>query len=196
MKRLEVVLASQSPRRQELLKFLLDSFTIRVSDVEETLPQGIAPDRAVELLAQRKAQAVLPDCPQALVIGADTVVAVDGLILGKPQDAADAAAMLRRLSGKRHQVYTGVALCHEQGCEVFSCCTEVEFAALSEQEIAWYLATGEPFDKAGSYGIQGYGARFVRAVYGDYFNVMGLPIQSIYQKLGSLYNNLYPERRI
>ena len=175
----EIVLASQSPRRQELLGFLFPRFTVRVSEADETLPEGIAPDEAVRTLALRKARAVAPEAPGALVIGADTVVAIDGLILGKPRDAADAAGMLRRLSGRTHQVYTGVALLGGGREECFHECTGVTFAPLTDGEIAWYLSTGEPFDKAGSYGIQGYGARFIERISGDYFTVMGLPLHGI-----------------
>ncbi|MEM1485073.1 Maf family protein [Oscillospiraceae bacterium PP1C4] len=179
----KIILASQSPRRQELMKLLFDEFEVRVSDVDESLPDGIDPASAVESLALRKAKAVAEDA-QGIVIGADTVVAIDGLILGKPQDPADAAAMLRRLSGKVHQVYTGVAICAPKQECVFHRCTSVEFCSLSEEEIAWYLKTGEPFDKAGAYGIQGWGARFIKGITGDYFNVMGLPVNSIYEKIG------------
>lgn len=140
----EIVLASQSPRRQELLGFLFPRFTVRVSEADETLPKGIAPDEAVRTLALRKARAVAPEAPGALVIGADTVVAIDGLILGKPRDAADAAGMLRRLSGRTHQVYTGVALLGGGREECFHECTGVTFAPLTDGEIAWYLSTGNP----------------------------------------------------
>lgn len=182
----EVILASGSPRRQELLQLVIDHFEVCVSDVDETLPEGIAPRDAVEMLAQRKAQTVAELRPHALVIGADTVVAVEGRILGKPRDDEQAAEMLRMLSGRTHQVYTGVAVCEKNESNVFSCCTQVEFALLSEAEIDWYLSTGEPFDKAGGYGIQGYGARFVKGISGDYFNVMGLPVNRLYTILGRI----------
>lgn len=182
----QIILASGSPRRQELLHLVVENFEVCVSDADETLPEGIGPSKAVEMLAQRKAQAVARLRPSALIIGADTVVAVDGAILGKPQDDEQAREMLLRLSGRMHQVYTGVALCENGGSCVFSCCTEVEFASLTNEEIDWYLGTGEPFDKAGAYGIQGYGARFVKAIKGDYFNVMGLPVNRLYTKLGEI----------
>jgi septum formation protein len=182
----EVILASGSPRRQELLQLVIDHFEVCVSDVDETLPEGIAPRDAVEMLAQRKAQTVAELRPHALVIGADTVVAVEGRILGKPRDDEQAAEMLRMLSGRTHQVYTGVAVCEKNKSNVFSCCTQLEFAPLSEAEIDWYLSTGEPFDKAGGYGIQGYGARFVKGISGDYFNVMGLPVNRLYTILGRI----------
>ncbi|MBC3939764.1 septum formation protein Maf [Anaerotruncus massiliensis (ex Liu et al. 2021)] len=185
----EIILASQSPRRQELLGFLFPRFTVRVSEADETLPEGIAPDEAVRTLALRKARAVAPEAPGAFVIGADTVVAIDGLILGKPRDEADAAGMLRRLSGRTHQVYTGVALLGGGREECFHECTGVTFAPLTDGEIAWYLSTGEPFDKAGSYGIQGYGARFIERISGDYFTVMGLPLHGIYTRIGRFYKS-------
>lgn len=183
-----VVLASQSPRRRQLLKMLFEEFEIHVSDVDESLPKGISFSKAVESLALRKAKAVQESEPGALVIGADTIVALaqDGLLLGKPKDEADAARMLRLLSGRAHDVYTGVALCQGERQEVFSCRTRVSFAPLSDEEIDWYISTGEPMDKAGSYGIQGYGARFISGIEGDYFNVMGLPVHGIYQRLGGL----------
>lgn len=181
-----VILASQSPRRQELLRFLCSTFEIRVSDVDETISQGVSPADAVELLARRKAEAVARDFADALVIGADTVVAIDGLILGKPCGSEEAAAMLRRLSGRTHQVYTGVCLCRGEKRDVFHCCTDVEFSPLTEEEIGWYLATGEPFDKAGAYGIQGFGARFIRRIAGDFYNVMGLPVNLLYARIGNI----------
>lgn len=181
-----LILASQSPRRQELLRLLTDDFVVVVSEADETLPEHIAPADAVTRLALRKARAVASLHPDSPVIGADTVVAVGGEILGKPVDRADAARMLRRLSGTVHQVYTGVALCSGAREEVFFSQTDVEFAVLSEQEISWYLATGEPFDKAGAYGIQGFASRFVKGIRGDFFNVMGLPVQPLYEKLGKI----------
>lgn len=180
----QVILASQSPRRKELMGLLFPSFQVQVSEADETLPEGIRPAQAVELLALRKAQAVACTHPQDLVVGSDTVVAVDGLILGKPKDEGEAAGMLERLSGRTHQVYTGVALCLGERNQVFHQMTQVEFAPMSREEIQWYLSTGEPFDKAGGYGIQGYGARFIKGIQGDYFTVMGLPVRGIYERLG------------
>ena len=179
-----LVLASQSPRRQALLRLLTEDFEVLISDADETLPEGIAPADAVMMLAARKAEAVAALCPDALVIGADTVVAIDGQILGKPADAKEAGAMLRLLSGRVHEVYTGVCLWKNQTARSFCCVTQVDFAPLSEQEITWYVASGEPFDKAGGYGIQGLAARFVRGITGDYFNVMGLPVRMLYEHLG------------
>lgn len=179
----EIVLASQSPRRQELLGFLFPRFTVRVSEADETLPEGIAPTRrSGHSRCARRAR--WRGGAGALVIGADTVVAIDGLILGKPRDAADAAGMLPAAVGADAQVYTGVALLGGGREECFHECTGVTFAPLTDGEIAWYLSTGEPFDKAGSYGIQGYGARFIERISGDYFTVMGLPLHGIYTRIG------------
>lgn len=178
-----VVLASQSPRRQTLLKTIYDEFEICVSDADESVPEGTEPARAVEMIAMRKAQAVSKLRPNDVVIGADTVVVVGGEILGKPADARDAAVMLRKLSGRKHQVYTGVAILTPGKTKVFSCCTDVQFALLTKEEINWYISTGEPLDKAGAYGIQEYGARFVEGIHGDFFNVMGLPVCALYEQL-------------
>ncbi len=180
----EVVLASQSPRRRELLGLLFEHFEVHACETDESLPDGIAPDKAVERLALQKAQAVAPAYPGRLVIGADTIVVLDGAILGKPRDEADAARMLGLLSGRCHAVHTGVALIRDGKTRRFSCRTAVHFAALSPKEIEWYVHTGEPMDKAGAYGIQGYGARFIEGIEGDYFNVMGLPVNRLYREIG------------
>lgn len=127
---------------------------------------------------------------EILVIGADTLVSVDGQILGKPADAKNAAEMLRRLSGRRHQVYTGVTLYHHSRGRTrrhtFHECTQVQFYPMTEEEISWYISTGEPMDKAGGYGIQGLGSRFVKAIEGDYSNVVGLPVARLYQELKTM----------
>lgn len=181
----EIVLASQSPRRQELLKLLFDTFLSDAPDVDETLPAGIRPEDGVMMLARRKAQVAAGRHPDALVIGADTVVSLGGAMIGKPVDADDAARMLAMLSGHTHQVYTGVALLMGMRSKTFCCATKVEMKPLTPGEIAWYISTGEPFDKAGAYGIQGLAARFIRRIDGDYFNVMGLPLNSLYENIGA-----------
>lgn len=186
-----LILASQSPRRQELLKLLTQDFSVCVSDVDESLPAQIAPQDAVMLLAEQKACAVRDRlcadgaADDLLVIGADTVVAAEGEILGKPQDTADAARMLRLMAGRTHEVYTGVSLCGVRREERFYCATRVRFAPMTDEEIEWYIATGEPFDKAGGYGIQGDAARFIEGIEGDYFNVMGLPVRMLYTRLSA-----------
>lgn len=183
----KVVLASQSPRRRELMGLLFRQFEVQSPQVEETAAPGLAPWKLVEELAARKALAVAAGAaPDTLVVGADTVVAVGGQILGKPHGPEEAAAMLHTLSGRAHMVYTGVCLARGGKKQAFHAGTRVQFKPLSDQEIAWYLSTGEPFDKAGGYGIQGLGSRFVRGIDGDYFNVMGLPVNLIYEKLALL----------
>ena len=180
---MNLVLASASPRRRELLQTAGLQFSVRVSDADETIPPNTPPHEAVQLLAKQKAAAVAKLCPKDLVIGADTVVTLDGDILGKPRDAADAARMLRMLSGKTHDVFTGVCLMHAGKAETFFEQTCVTFYPLTDGEIADYIATGEPMDKAGAYGIQGRGCTLVKKINGDYFNVVGLPVAALYRKL-------------
>ena len=178
-----IILASKSPRRKEMMGLLFPQFEVQASDVDETLPEGVSLGRAVELLALRKGQAVAGAGPDALVIAADTLVTLGSVVLGKPTGREDAARMLRLLSGRVHQVYTGVALLEGERTNRFHCVTDVEFSPLTEEEIRWYLSTGEPFDKAGAYGIQGYGARFIRGIREDFFNVMGLPVNELYRQI-------------
>ena len=181
-----IILASKSPRRQELLKLITDDFEIKTADVDETLPQGINPADAVLYLSAIKAR---PFAGQSddIIIGADTVVALDGMILGKPADREDAKNMLRALSGKTHSVFTGVTLIKGATERSFFVESKVKFYALSEQEIADYAASGECDDKAGAYGIQGKGSLLVEQIEGDYFNIVGLPVAKLYRELKSLY---------
>ncbi|GAB1429931.1 Maf family protein [Ignavibacteria bacterium] len=183
-----VVLASQSPRRRALLKQIGIDFSVQVSDInEEEMSLDMPPTEYAAGLALRKAEAVA--CKQdtaALVIGADTIVVLDGAILNKPADSAEAQAMLRRLSGRTHTVYTGVAVVHAPEltahCETQK--TEVTFRELDDKEILEYVATGSPLDKAGSYGIQDdFGAVFVRNIIGCYYNIVGLPLELLYRML-------------
>ncbi len=180
-----IILASKSPRRRELLSFITTDFTVKSADVDETLPQGITPDKAVEYLSKIKAQPLKNETD--IVIGADTVVALDGKILGKPRDKADAFATLRMLSGREHSVFTGVSVIKGEKIETFSVQTKVKMFELTDEEIEEYIATGEPFDKAGSYGIQGKGSLLVEKIDGDYFNVVGLPISRLNRVL-KLFN--------
>ncbi|MBQ8514445.1 MAG: septum formation inhibitor Maf [Ruminococcus sp.] len=180
---MELILASGSPRRKELMHYITDDFIIRTSDADEVIPEGTAPHEASADLALQKAQAVAAQYPGALVIGCDTTVLLDGQILGKPLDADDARRMLKALSGRTHEVVTGVALIAGGKTRTFSEITRVTFYPLTEEEIDGYLATGEPFDKAGSYGIQGKGALFVQGLEGDYYNVVGLPIAALSREL-------------
>lgn len=178
-----LILASKSPRRQELLKLITDEFEIKSADVDETLPSGISPRDAVLYLSKIKAE---PFANKGdVVIGSDTVVAVDNKILGKPRDNGDAKKMLSLLSGREHSVFTGVTIMNDKGCNSFAVETRVKFFELSEKDITDYIATGECSDKAGAYGIQGRGSLLVEYIKGDYFNVVGLPVSKLYRELKS-----------
>ncbi len=171
----EIILASASPRRRELMA--------KVAAVDEVIPAGAKPDAVVMSLAVQKAQAVADENPDAIVIGADTVVVLDGEILGKPKSEDNAVELLTALSGRSHTVYTGVAIIHGEKVKNFCEATEVEFYDLSAKEITDYVATKEPLDKAGAYGIQGKGSVLVKKIDGDYFNVVGLPVAKLYREL-------------
>lgn len=172
-----LILASQSPRRQELLKYITTEFEVKVSDVDESLPEGISPKEAVLYLSRIKAEPFKNE--NDIIIGADTVVAIDNIILGKPRDKEDAKTMLKLLSGKSHSVFTGVSVIGNNKTESFAVETKVKFFDLSDEEIEEYISTGEPMDKAGAYGIQGFGSLLVEGIDGDYFNVVGLPISKL-----------------
>lgn len=180
---MRIILASQSPRRRELMEMLQIPYEAIVSEVEEIVPDDIAPGALVETLAQQKAQAVFLQHPDACVIGADTIVYIDGEIVGKPKDDLDAQRILKKLAGRAHDVYTGVAVLTPKGAEVRHDVTHVTFAPMTPQEIDWYVGTGEPRDKAGAYGIQGPGGVFVDRVEGNYFTVIGLPLPLLYRML-------------
>lgn len=172
-----MILASASPRRRELLGLITEDFKVIPARGEENIPEGTAPKDAVQLLAKQKAEEIYAQNRGEVIIAADTVVAIGGEILGKPRDERHAAEMLKALSGRRHSVFTGVCVIFADGSrEVFAEKTEVDFYPLSEREIADYIATGEPMDKAGAYGIQERGALLVKGIVGDYYNVMGLPV--------------------
>ena len=195
-KKKKIILASGSPRRKELMEQIGLSFQVYVSNADETTVET-NPGKIVEELSFKKAEAVYKELTAAekkdltlneelLVIGADTIVALDGQILGKPKSPDQAKEMLRMLSGKKHQVYTGVTLIWGEGEQQrysFSEETNVEFRELLDQEIEEYVATGDPLDKAGSYGIQGFCARYIKGIQGDYFNVVGLPVGALYQAM-------------
>lgn len=179
----DIILASASPRRSELMTLAGFRFDVICADIDEIVPEKALPQEVVMSLALQKAQAVAKDHRKSAVVGSDTVVALDGKILGKPHSEKEAAEMLRSLSGRIHKVFTGVAIvCGEKVTSFFEE-TEVEFYPLTDQEILDYVATGEPMDKAGAYGIQGRGAVLVKRINGDYFNVMGLPISKVYREL-------------
>jgi septum formation protein len=181
-----VILASQSPRRRDLLTLIGVPHEVRPADIDETVLPGERPAPHAERLARGKALAIAGAEPDALTIGSDTIVVVDGDILGKPADRDEARRMLRRLSGREHVVFTAVAVAH--GGRVASGVEEVtvRFRALGDDEIDAYVATGEPMDKAGAYGIQGYGATIVEGIDGDYFAVMGLALGRMVRLMGEL----------
>lgn len=182
---MQLILASQSPRRKELLKLLKHPFVIRVADIDETMDPAADPAQEVARVSRKKAEAV-PREPEDIVIAADTIVVLEGTVLGKPADEAQAKAMLAALSGKDHQVMTGVTVLQGDRALVHTEITDIHFRPLSQREIDRYVATGEPMDKAGAYGIQGGAALFVQWLRGDYYNVMGLPVCKLYEMLGSL----------
>ena len=187
---IRVILASQSPRRRELLALVGIDHEIMPADINEDVRPGEQAVPYTERLAREKAAVIAAKHPDAYVVAADTTVVIDGDILGKPVDAADAAAMLRRLSGRRHEVCTGIAVAH--GARTVSAVERVgvTFRALTDAEIEAYVSTGEPMDKAGAYGIQGWGATIVEGVEGDYFSVMGLGLRrlvALFEMLGVRY---------
>ncbi len=179
-----VILASQSPRRRDLLALIHVPHEVRPADIDETYLPGEVPRAHAERLARGKARAIAET--DAVVIGSDTIVVVDGDVLGKPRDDADAARMLRRLSGRSHVVITAVAVSWGSRLESDAEEVDVTFHELSDRQIADYIATREPMDKAGAYGIQGYGATIVRRVSGDYFAVMGLPLQRLVRLMAAV----------
>ncbi len=185
---MKLILASASPRRAEILRNAGIEFDVRTTDVDESRLIGELPGDYVRRLALAKAQSAAAKCgpvDETLILGADTVVLVDADILGKPVSQNDARTMLRRLSGRIHEVHTGLALLRTTGAEqrVVEEVTRVHFAPLTDREIEDYIATGEPFDKAGAYGIQGIGGRYVARIEGCYFNVMGLPLARLWSLL-------------
>lgn len=179
----KVILASASPRRKELLSVAGVEFDICISNADETVPTGTEPAAAVKMIASKKACAVAQEHPEAVVIGADTVVVCCGKILGKPRDAENAADMLAMLSGKEHQVITGVCIVSGESKKVFHKVSTVKFYDLTAEEIRAYVETGEPMDKAGAYGIQGKGCTLVERIEGDYFNIVGLPVAAVLREL-------------
>ena len=178
-----LILASASPRRQELMKLLRFDFEVRTSGVPEEPRRGESPDRLVMRLARAKAEAIRDARPDAWVVGADTVVVCGSEILGKPASLEVAAEMLQKLSGRTHEVLTGICIRHLQLRQTSYVETTVRFAALSSRDIQEYLATGEPLGKAGAYAIQGYGSRFIQGIRGCYFNVVGLPLAHLHRTL-------------
>ena len=178
-----VILASASPRRRELLALVGIEHEVRPANIDESLLAGETPVAHAERLARAKAHTIAGREPGAVVIAADTIVVVDGDVLGKPRDAGEAHAMLRRLSGRTHTVLTAIAVARGALTESAVESVDVTFRALTDAEITAYIATGEPMDKAGAYGIQGYGATIVERVDGDYFSVMGLGLRRLIELL-------------
>ena len=180
-----LILASSSPRRQEYIRLLDRPFLCENPEVSEEISGQMRPEEMVIELACRKAESVAAKHRKGVVIGADTVVVLEDEVLGKPLDEQDAKTMLQKLSGKKHQVFTGICVIdiekHKKLCNYKR--TEVKMAELQEEEIDWYLHTKEPMDKAGAYGIQGYGCTLVEGISGDYYNVMGLPVCRLAQIL-------------
>lgn len=179
---MNIILASQSPRRKELMGLLNIPFTVRVADIDETPDPDLTAAEDVARLSRLKAQAV-PHDPEDIVIGADTIVVWRDCLLGKPADEKDAKEMLCDLSGSWHQVMTGLTVLQGDKCVSCTEITDVSFRELTEQEIDDYIKTGEPMDKAGAYGIQAGGAVFVDQIHGDYYNVVGLPVCRLHQIL-------------
>lgn len=188
-----LILASRSPRRRRLLEQIGMAFHVDASDVDEVAPHDMGPRGVAETLARRKAEDVAARQPASLTLGADTIVVLDGDILGKPADAREAYEMLRRLSDHTHVVYTGIALVHPPTGRVrtVSEATSVTFGEMDDEEISAYVASGSPMDKAGAYGIQDdRGALFVERIDGDFYNVVGLPLRRLYRTLRDSFSDL------
>ena len=185
---MQLILASQSPRRKELMGLFRIPFSVQVADIDETMDQTLSPYDEVARVSRLKAEAT-PHENADVVIAADTIVVCNGNILGKPKDEDDAFRMLKMLSGKGHQVMTGLTVLCGDAASVCTEVTDVHFRELTDTEILNYIRTGEPMDKAGAYGIQGGAALFVEKIVGDYYNVMGLPVC----RLGQMLKSLTPE---
>jgi septum formation protein len=183
---MRLTLASGSPRRAELLRAAGIAFDVLPVEVDERFYPDEQPERSVARVAEAKARAGAARRPDQIVLAADTTVVVDQQTLGKPVDGDDAARMLRMLSGKTHEVLTGICLCHQGRHLVHVEPTRVRMAAMDEAEIAWYVSTGEAHDKAGAYAVQGLASRFIQKIDGSYSNVVGLPISNVYQLLKEL----------
>ena len=185
---MQLILASASPRRKELMGLFHIPFVIRAADIDETMDPGKPPYNEVARVSRCKALAV-PREPDDVVVAADTIVVCQGRVLGKPHSPEEAAAMLRLLSGREHQVMTGCTVLRGDRAETFTEVTDLTFRELTDGEIRAYVASGEPMDKAGAYGIQGGAARFCPGIRGDYYNVMGLPVC----RLGQALKKILPE---
>ena len=191
---MQLILASQSPRRKELLGLFHIPFTVRVADIDEAMDPTKPPIDEVARVSRQKAVAEERGAAD-VVIAADTIVVCDGITLGKPKDEADAKAMLSMLSGRDHQVMTGVTVLRGEAGETFTEVTDIHFRRISNREIDAYVASGEPMDKAGAYGIQGGAALFAEKMVGDYYNVMGLPVCRLWMTLARMVPELMEETR-
>lgn len=180
---MELILASKSPRRHEVMNWMGIPFDVEICTEPESVPKGLSCEHTVMYLAKQKAGFALKIHPDACIIGADTVVDLDGEIIGKPKSAEDAVHTLKRMQGRSHTVYTGLAVLKSGYEDVRCVSTHVTFRPMTDKEIQWYVSTGEPLDKAGSYGVQGLGSVFVESVEGNYFNVIGLPAPVLYEML-------------
>lgn len=180
---MELILASQSPRRREIMDLMGLRYTTEVCTEPERVPADLSVTETVKQLALQKALFALRLHPNGCVIGADTIVELDGDIIGKPKSSDDAICTLRRMQGRVHTVYTGIAVVKQDYQDVRFAATKVRFRPMSEKEIRWYVSTGEPMDKAGSYGVQGLASAFVESIEGNYYNVVGLPAPLLYEML-------------
>jgi septum formation protein len=180
---MKIILASQSPRRKELLEKCNVSFICDPADIDETMDTGNDLNIEIQNLAYRKADAALQRHPDDLVIGSDTIVVLNGEVLGKPKDEADAFRMVKELQGKTHEVITGLCFLSRKRKYTDVSISKVTFAPMSDEEIKEYVSTGECMDKAGAYGIQGYGGKYITKIEGDYYTIMGLPLNLVYEEL-------------
>ena len=180
---MDIILASASPRRKQLMSYLYSNFRVIPSDIRELVPRDLPVEKCPEYLACMKAENISKGREKYLIIGCDTSVVIDGKILNKPRSTGDARMMMQLLSGKTHKVITGCCLYYMGRYKSFSEITEVEFYSLSEQEIEEYINTTEPYDKAGGYGIQNKAALFIKGIKGDYYNVVGLPVARLKREI-------------
>jgi len=182
----QIILASQSPRRKELLEKCGYAFLTEPADIDETINEDHDLCEEIQRLSRRKAEHVLKKHPGSIVIGSDTIVVVDNKILGKPKDHEEAKSMLKQLSNRAHQVITGICIMSNQRVYTDAVSSDVHFSNLSDKEILDYIATGECDDKAGAYAIQGYGAKFINRIEGDYYSIMGFPLHLVYEELKNI----------
>ena len=181
----EIILASQSPRRKELLGKIVTDFICEPADIDEGIDESFPIEEEIKRLATQKAETVLKKHPDSIVVGSDTVVVIDGKVLGKPVDQEDARRMLESLSGKTHEVITGICVMSNEKIEADTVTAQVHFASLSKEEINEYLSGDEWCDKAGAYAIQGKASVFIEGITGDYYCIMGLPVRRLYEMLKS-----------